>query len=152
MKKQQLIKRISDVHLVYKKPSEALAIRVLTSSDAVEPARQSIPEGQLELQEFFGILFLNRANVIMKRAIISSGGMSSTVVDPKLVFMHALLAAASGIIVFHNHPSNLKKPSQADLQLTKRIAECAALLDITLLDHLIITADSYFSFADDGLI
>jgi DNA repair protein RadC len=83
---------------------------------------------------------------------ISKGGVSGTVVDPKLVFSGALKALACSIILSHSHPSGNTKPSQADIAITKRLKQGGELLDIGILDHLIITPDAYYSFADEGLI
>jgi DNA repair protein RadC len=99
--------------------------------------------------EEFWILNLNRANCIMGRERISSGGMTGTVVDPKIVFQRALENQACAIILCHNHPSGSLFPSQADLNLTKKLVKAGQVLDITVLDHLIIAGSSYFSFADE---
>jgi len=82
--------------------------------------------------------------------LLSMGGIAGTVVDPKLVFQCALLSCAESIILCHNHPSTNLTPSEADHAITKKIAKAGKLLDITLLDHIIITENSYYSFADHG--
>ena len=102
-------------------------------------------------QEQVEIVLLNRANKVLGISEVSTGGFSGTVADPKVIFSIALKACASSIIL-HNHPSGNLKPSQADLNLTKKIKNGGELLDIAVLDHIILTADSYFSFADEGLI
>jgi DNA repair protein RadC len=102
--------------------------------------------------EEFWVLLLNRANRLMKKKRISEGGVSGTVADPKIIFKLAVDELASAIIVVHNHPSGNIKPSESDISLTKKIKEAGKLLDISLLDHLIIARDKYFSFADEGLI
>jgi len=102
--------------------------------------------------EEFWVLLLNRANRLMKKKRISEGGVSGTVADPKIIFKLAVEELASAIIVVHNHPSGNIKPSESDISLTKKIKEAGKLLDISLLDHLIIARDKYFSFADEGLI
>ncbi len=147
---------ISDVELIYKK-TELPAVKIMQSSDAVEPCRSTIPDGQIAHREFFGMLMLNRANRILRKCIVSMGGVSTTVVDPKIVMQFALLANASGIILFHNHPAGDVKPSQQDIQLTKRIGDACSIMDVSLLDHIIISSypeasPNYFSFADDGLL
>jgi DNA repair protein RadC len=83
---------------------------------------------------------------------ISTGGFAGTVADPKVIFSIALKACASSIILSHNHPSGNLKPSQADLNLTRKIKSGGELLDIAVLDHIILTSDSYFSFADEGIL
>ena len=96
------------------------------------------------------ILCLNRKNVVIGYYKLSSGGMSGTVVDSKVIFTIALKSGASAIILAHNHPSGNLKPSEADKNLTKKIVEGGKILDILLLDHLIITDNSYYSLADNG--
>jgi DNA repair protein RadC len=102
--------------------------------------------------EEFWVLLVNRANQVMRRIMISKGGMNTVVVDPKIVFKTALDYGAGAIVLCHNHPSGTAKPSQADIQLTKRLQEGATILDISLLDHIIVGAKTYFSFADDGML
>ena len=147
---------ISDVTLTYKKtqlPTE----KIITSQNAAELARKTIPDDQIAHKEFFGVLLLNRANRVMQRSIVSTGGLNSCIVDPKHIFQYTLLSNASGLIIFHNHPSGDAKPSEQDLRITKRIKEGCNLLDITLLDHVILSAyedstPNYYSFADEGLV
>jgi DNA repair protein RadC len=105
----------------------------------------------LELQEQFKIILLNRANRILGIYEVSTGGVAGTVADPKLIFSAALKGCASSIILSHNHPSGNLKPSQADLNLTRKIKSGGELLDIAVLDHIILT-DGYMSFADEGLL
>lgn len=102
--------------------------------------------------EEFWILLLNRANRVVRKHQISQGGVVGTVVDPKIIFRVALEELSSGIIVAHNHPSGNLTPSQADLELTKKLKEGGRLLEIQLLDHIIIAGQKYFSFADEGLL
>lgn len=83
---------------------------------------------------------------------VSSGGISGTVVDLRLIFAAALKANAVSLIMIHNHPSGQIKPSEADKQITRKVKEAGRILDIALLDHLIITPDIYYSFADEGAI
>ena len=83
---------------------------------------------------------------------VSTGGMSGTVADPKLIFAAALKAGASGMILSHNHPSSNLQPSDADILLTKKVKAGGELLEISVLDHLIVTSEGYFSFADEGLL
>jgi len=83
---------------------------------------------------------------------ISSGGLSGTVADPKVIFTSALKACASGIILCHNHPSGELDPSNEDLSLTRRLVDAGKMLDLKILDHLIISEDNYYSFGDDGIL
>lgn len=102
--------------------------------------------------EVFAVLFLNRANKINHFEIISEGGITGTVADPRVILRKALEEDAVNIILCHNHPSGSLKPSRADEQLTAKIKEAARYLDITVLDHIIVSEDGYYSFADEGLI
>lgn len=107
--------------------------------------------GDLTHEEFW-VVYLNQANRIICERQISKGGISGTIADPRLIFKIALEEGASGLILAHNHPSLSLKPSQADLDLTRKLAEAAKNLDMRVLDHLIITQLAYASFADEGWI
>ena len=122
----------------------------ITSSKDVANLMQPIL-GELEHEEFW-VLFLNNSNKVVAKSQISKGGLTATIVDIRLVFKRALEMAAVGIIVCHNHPSGKLQPSNADKQLTQKIKEAGITLDIKLLDHLIITEKSYFSFADEHIL
>ena len=102
--------------------------------------------------EEFHVLYLNRANKVMFTQAISRGGVSGTVADAKLIFQYAVQQLASSIILCHNHPSGQLKPSQADIQLTKKLIQAGKVLEISVLDHLIVADKSYFSFADEGMM
>ena len=102
--------------------------------------------------EIFAVLFLNRANKINHFEIISEGGITGTVADPRIILRKALEEDAVNIILCHNHPSGSLKPSRADEDLTKKIKAAALLLDIAILDHIIVSEDGYYSFADEGLL
>jgi DNA repair protein RadC len=104
----------------------------------------------IELQEEFKILLLNRANEVLGIYPLSKGGITGTIVDSRLIFAVALKCNATGILLCHNHPSGNLKPSDADNTLTRSIKKCADFLDITLIDHLIITRNGYFSFSNEG--
>lgn len=98
------------------------------------------------------VLLLNRGNRMIKMAQISRGGVSGTVVDPKVIFKLAIQQFASGIILCHNHPSGNLRPSEQDKLITKKMKEIGQLLDIAVLDHLILSEHGYYSFADEGLL
>jgi len=102
--------------------------------------------------EVFGVLFLNRANKVNHFEIISEGGITGTVADPRIILKKALEENAVSIILCHNHPSGSLKPSRADEELTSKIKEAAKYLDIRVLDHLIVSDTGYYSFADEGLL
>lgn len=104
------------------------------------------------LHEEFWVVALNRANDVLKKIRISSGGISGTVADPKIIFKQALDISASSIILVHNHPSGNLKPSEADIRLTRKMKESGNLLEMPVLDHIIFSNNRYFSFADEGLL
>lgn len=102
--------------------------------------------------EVFAVVFLNRANKINHFEIVSEGGITGTVADPRIILKKALEEDAVSIILCHNHPSGSLKPSRADEELTHKIKEAAKYFDIKILDHMIVSDAGYFSFADEGLL
>ncbi len=102
--------------------------------------------------EEFWILLLNRANRLIRKECISEGGISGTVVDPKKIFKIALDYHATGIILGHNHPSGNTKPSESDIRITHKIVEAGKLLELSVLDHIIVTDGDFFSFSDQGMM
>ncbi len=107
--------------------------------------------GDLPYEEFW-LIMLNRANKIIEMKKISAGGVSGTVTDIKIILKAAIEKTASGIIVCHNHPSGNIKPSNSDISLTKKLKSACELVDISFLDHLIVSYDNYYSFTDEGII
>lgn len=127
----------------------AQLVQVSTSIDVY----QSIASQYKDLNhEEFWILLLNRANRIISRHLVSKGGQAGTIADPKIIFNIALENHAASVILTHNHPSGNLKPSQADLELTRKLKSAGQFLDIPVLDHLIITDHGFLSFADEGLL
>lgn len=107
---------------------------------------------QYKKHEVFAVLFLNQANKIMHYEVLSEGGITGTIADPRIILRKALSHDAVNIILCHNHPSGSIKPSRADKELTTKIKEAALLFDMTVLDHIIVSADGHFSFADEGIL
>lgn len=101
-------------------------------------------------QEVFHVLFLNRNNVIKAEKQFFKGGVSATIIDPKLIFREAVHQLCSALILAHNHPSGSLRPSQADLAITRKLVEGAQVFDIQVLDHIILSHQGYYSFADQG--
>lgn len=122
------------------------------SSDLANLFRIVFPSGKMELQECFMVAFLNRANKPIGHYLLSIGGMTGTVADPRLLFSTALLCGAVSIALCHNHPSGSLTPSRADETITTQIKEAGKLLDIKLLDHIILTETAFYSFMDEGRI
>jgi DNA repair protein RadC len=126
--------------------------KISSGNDAFDLLLSTWDKGSLELQEEFKVLLLNRANEVLGLYSMSKGGVSGTVVDVKLIFAVALKCNASSIIITHNHPSGNLKPSDADISLTNKIKNCSEFLDISLLDHLIITKNGFYSFSENSLL
>lgn len=103
-------------------------------------------------KEHFMVAYLNRGNKVIKVERISTGGLSGTSADPKVIFKNALLKEATALMVCHNHPSGVPRPSAEDKNLTKNLIAAGKIFDINVLDHLIIGENSYFSFAEHGLM
>ena len=124
--------------------------KVTCSRDASEILRLAFQD--LEYRESFFILLLNRANQVLGYNMVSLGGISGTITDIRLIFQTALKASSVAIILAHNHPSGNLNPSEADKKITQKIKQAGELLDISVLDHIILSEESYFSFADENLL
>lgn len=122
---------------------------ITSSSDIANYLKAQL---QYKDTEIFVAIFLNQSNKILHNYILSEGGITGTVVDPRVLFKKALEYNAVSIILCHNHPSGNLKPSQADKQLTQKIKDAATYFDIKILDHIIVSNEGYYSFADDGLL
>jgi DNA repair protein RadC len=145
--------KVAEVELIYKSKVKASDRPQITSSkDAYQVLLKAWDENKIEFVEQFKVLFLNRANKVLGIYDVSTGGISGTVADPRVIFVAALKANCCAIIVTHNHPSGNLKPSKQDEELTQKIRQAGQLLDIKLLDHLIMTNEAYYSFSDEGLL
>ncbi|MBV6640017.1 MAG: DNA repair protein RadC [Cyclobacteriaceae bacterium] len=123
--------------------------KITTARSAYDLMRGELMD--LQYEEFW-VLLLKRNNEVIKKAKISSGGISGTVVDPKIIFKYALDEMASSIILVHNHPSGNPRPSHYDRQLTKKLRDAGQFLDISVMDHIIFCDHDYYSFADDSAL
>lgn len=132
-----------------RRAEEAVELKKITSSKAVFDIMQPII-GELPHEEFW-VLYLNNSNKVIYKAQLSKGGITGTVVDIRIIFKIAFEQNATGLILSHNHPSGKLIASEADLKITKRIKEAGQTLEIQVLDHLIITENSYLSFQDEGI-
>lgn len=145
--------QVAEIELVYKSKVKASERpKIITSKDAYKILLQTWDENKMELQEQFKILLLNRGNKVVGIYEVSTGGITGTVADPRLIFTAALKANAVALILAHNHPSANLKPSNADTMLTQKIREGGKLLDINVIDHLIVCNEGYYSFADEGAL
>jgi len=144
---------VSEINLVYKSKVKASARPLVTSSgSAYEILLQAWDENKIEFVEQFKVLLLNRANKVLGIYEVSTGGITGTVADPRLIFVAALKSNSCSMILSHNHPSGNLKPSRQDEELTFKIKQAGELLDIKVLDHLIVTNEAYYSFADEGIL
>lgn len=124
-------------------------IYIKTSTELINFLKTSLKDYS---HEVFAVVFLNKSNRINHFEILSRGGITSTVVDPRLVFKKALEVGATSIVLCHNHPSGSLKPSRADEELTTKLKEAGKYLEIKVLDHLIVSDEGFYSFADEGLM
>lgn len=122
---------------------------VTTSSDIAGYLQEALQDHQ---REVFGVIYMNRANKVIRFEIVSEGGITGTVADPRVILKLALGLNAVNIILCHNHPSGSLKPSHADVELTAKIRQAANYLDIRVIDHIIVSECGYFSFADEGML
>ena len=143
---------ISEIEISYK-PKRSNHPVVKSSNDAYNYLKQFYPEETIALLEQFTVAFLNRANRIIGISVVSKGGITGTIADPRLILATALKTAATGIVLCHNHPSGNLQASTADIEITKKIQSACNFLDIKLLDHIIISpSGTYLSFADESLL
>lgn len=143
--------KVAEIELSYKgnfKPSEKLVIK--SSRDAYQLFFETWDSSKLELQEHFRIMLLDRDNSVLGVSTVATGGISSCIVDTKLVFVTALLAKASGLIIAHNHPSGNKQFSNVDKKITGDLMKAGQLLDLPILDHILVTKEGWLSMADNG--
>lgn len=126
--------------------------KITSSKDAADFLKTTYKKGDMEMQEHFNVLYLDRKNSVIGYYRHSSGGRAGTIADIPLILAPAIKTAASGMIVSHNHPSGNLKPSEADIKLSRQLKEACKIHDISLLDSLIITKDGYNSMADEGLL
>lgn len=146
--------KVSEVKLTYTTKVKASERYSITSPDDLYKflIDYVFDSETIELRESFKLILLNRANKVLGFSSLFEGGISATITDVRMIMQTALLGNASSIIVAHNHPSGQLQASEADKRITTKIKEAGALLDITLLDHIIVTSAGYFSFSNEGII
>lgn len=137
--------KVGEVELAYK-PTTRSRSKVLSSAEAYQILLPTYKEGTIDYKEY------NQASQVLGYTLISEGGITETTVDVRLILQAALLTNSVSLILAHNHPSGNLKPSKLDIELTKQIKEAAKLMRINVLDHIILTSDKYYSFADEGEI
>ncbi len=151
MNQNLFLSNIAEIQISYsQKVKPADRQRITCSKDAYDVFQNIFPS--LEHREFFYILTLNRSNQVLGFYEVSKGGVSGTIVDVKLILQAALKTNASAIVMAHNHPSGNKQVSDADEKITQKIKTACTYLDISLLDHLVLTSETYLSMADEGIL
>lgn len=143
----------AEVQVTYKSKVKASQRSQLTTSKEVYELLMKVYDSDtIELKEYFKVILLNQANKVLGVHHLSTGGVDGTYCDVRNVLQVALLTNAVGIILSHNHPSGNTTPSVGDRKLTTAIKQACDVMNIRLLDHLIVTTESYYSFTDEGLI
>lgn len=143
--------RVAEIEVSYK-PEKIVEFSISDSRKSFELMLLDWEHKRIEMQEEVKVMLLNRNNKVLGIYSLAMGGITGCVVDVRIILAVALKTLATGIILVHNHPSGNIKPSTEDLKITKQLKSSSELIGITLLDHLIITKDDYFSFADEGLL
>lgn len=148
-----IVWQVAEVKISYQNKVPIKELPIVNSSGRAEKVFRENWSNDIELLEEFNVIFLNRANFVKGFLRVSRGGITGTVADPKIIFATALKVLASSLIVAHNHPSSCLKPSNQDIELTKKLKLAGQLLEIQVIDHLILSPQNgYFSFADEGLL
>lgn len=143
--------KTTKLYTLKKNQTDFPKMKIKSSEDAQKFIRQFYCD-DIEIFESFFLLLLDRANNTIGYAKISQGGIAGTVVDVKIICKYVVESLASGIILAHNHPSGNRLPSTQDVEVTKKIKEAVKILDSEVLDHIILTSDNFFSFADEHLL
>jgi DNA repair protein RadC len=145
--------QVSEVKLIYKSKQKASERPKVRGSKAIYDLLINCYDADtIELKESFKVLLLNQNHKVLGLMNISEGGISGTIVDIRLILQAAILGNASGIIISHNHPSGNLTVSVQDDFVTKRVKQACEIMNIDLLDHVVVTPESYYSYADEGRI
>jgi DNA repair protein RadC len=143
---------LAEIEIFYRNKVRLSDMEKVAGSRDVYDVLHRIWSDRIDHVEEFMVLCLNRANRILGWAKISQGGLSGTVADPKVIFQVALKSNACSLILAHNHPSGNLQPSEADIHLTRKLKDAGLMLDLPVLDHLIVSSEGYYSFADEGML
>ena len=143
------LNEICEIEVIYKRPAIASMGSIKEAEDIVEVFRKLITDGKIDHKEFFLVALLSRHNHVLGVAKTSVGSTNGTVVNIKEIFQLAIKTNSCGIILCHNHPSGNLKPSENDISITKKIKEACTLCEISLLDHIILTSEGFYSFIND---
>ena len=143
--------KVGEVELSYRSKTSN-KIKLETAEQAYKLMLNAYEDGLIEYRESFKVILLNASCKVLGYTTISEGGLTETPVDVRLIMQATLLSNATAIILAHNHPSGNLTPSRQDKELTKHIADCARMMNIRVIDHIIISSESYYSFTENGLI
>lgn len=143
--------KVSEITVSYRN-SNPERIKISNSRDLFNLVSQHWDMGLIEYQEEVKVFLLNKANIVLGIYEASKGGITSSIVDFRIILGIALKCNAVQLVLIHNHPSGNLKPSDADISITKKLKQACGLLELTLLDHLIVREDGYYSFSDSGMI
>ncbi|WP_229239733.1 JAB domain-containing protein [Echinicola soli] len=143
--------KVAEIVLSYQPHVKLFEVLKITSSkEAYDVLLENWDESKLQFVEQFKVMLLNRSNRVLGVVDVSTGGTSGTVADPKIIFAAAVKSNSSGMILAHNHPSGNRFPSNTDNNLTERMVNLGKLMELPVLDHIIVTSESYYSYADEG--
>lgn len=149
------LNNVAEIDIVYRRKTSCKISerpKIQSSADTYEIFMHYWDKDKIELLEEFKVIYLNKAHRVMEIISLSQGGISGTVADPRLILAGALKVAACSLILAHNHPSGSLQPSKPDETVTQKIKAAASYHDINLLDHIIMTTEGFYSFADNGLL
>lgn len=146
------LRMIHEVTVEYKPSYKQSELTKISDVNESVSFLRAIWEDDILYRERFYMLMLNRQNKVIGFTLISIGGSSSCIVDVKMIMQSAILTHSCGIIIAHNHPSGNLKPSNPDLAITKQVKEACKIFDFALVDHIILTENSYYSFANEGIL
>ena len=141
--------KVGELSLVYVREPEENLIKITSSEDAYNFLKTIYDERFVEHREFAYIIIIDKKNTVIGFSKISEGGVSGTIIDPKIIFQTALLKNASRFVITHNHPSGNLTPSKEDDFITEKIKKGSEILDINMMDHIIYTKNGYYSYADN---
>jgi DNA repair protein RadC len=144
--------KVAEIQIIYKSKVKACNRVLVKKAQDAEPLFRTYYKDIMEYREAMYVMYINRGNFAIGIKLLSYGGTSGTVCDAKLIMQGALKVNAHAFILCHNHPSGQLKPSENDITLTEKIKKLGKLMDLEILDHLILTEDSFYSFADSGLM
>lgn len=151
----ETLNNVSEIEVVYKRKVNCKISerpQIANSGDSYQLFLHYWNDDKIDLLEEFKVILLNRSNRVLQLFPVSQGGLTGTIADPRLILAAAVRLAAVSMILAHNHPSGSLRPSRADEELTQKIKEAARYFDIKVLDHIILTSEGYYSFADEGLL